>query len=96
MPRQEQTRRNSANDRGVPRHDAEGILVVDAEDLTFEVFKRKAKCSMKWGAEDYEERIIITRGYVWIRCKDHSKTVPDDTSINKAMTLQKLIDFSRK
>ncbi|KAH3728125.1 hypothetical protein DPMN_054072 [Dreissena polymorpha] len=27
MPRQEQTRRNSANDRGVPRHDAEGILV---------------------------------------------------------------------
>ncbi|KAH3696214.1 hypothetical protein DPMN_083679, partial [Dreissena polymorpha] len=31
MPRQEQTRRNSANHLGVPRHHAEGILVVDAE-----------------------------------------------------------------
>ncbi|KAH3865323.1 hypothetical protein DPMN_028362 [Dreissena polymorpha] len=85
---------------------------------------------MKWGAEDDEERIIITRainlretqersrgqvlagnkhdikpvldaviisackGYVWMWCKDHSKTVPDDTSFNKAVTLQ--IDYSRK
>ncbi|KAH3797614.1 hypothetical protein DPMN_151198 [Dreissena polymorpha] len=36
MPRQEQTRRNSANYRGVPRHDAEGILVVDAETVNLE------------------------------------------------------------
>ncbi|KAH3710439.1 hypothetical protein DPMN_069921 [Dreissena polymorpha] len=35
-----------------------------------------------------------TRGYVWMWCKDHSKTVPDDTSFNKAVTLQ--IDYSRK
>ncbi|XP_052214363.1 uncharacterized protein LOC127833234 [Dreissena polymorpha] len=39
-------------------------------DLTFEVFKRKSKCSMKWGAEDYEERIIITRD----GCKDYKGT----------------------
>ncbi|KAH3798027.1 hypothetical protein DPMN_151617 [Dreissena polymorpha] len=35
-----------------------------------------------------------TRGCVWMWCKDHSKTVPDDTSFNKAVTLQ--IDYSRK
>ncbi|KAH3870270.1 hypothetical protein DPMN_033452 [Dreissena polymorpha] len=44
------------------------------------------------------DAVIISacKGYVWMRCKDHSKTVPDDTSFNKAMTLQKLIDYSRK
>ncbi|KAH3875171.1 hypothetical protein DPMN_038434 [Dreissena polymorpha] len=72
---------------------------------------------MKWGAEDYEGRIIINtrviiqretlarsrghgllagnehviisacKGYVQMRCKDHNKTVPDDTSLNKAATL---------
>ncbi|KAH3897997.1 hypothetical protein DPMN_022193 [Dreissena polymorpha] len=42
------------------------------------------------------DAVIISacKGYVWMWCKDHSKTVPDDTSFNKAVTLQ--IDYSRK
>ncbi|KAH3879547.1 hypothetical protein DPMN_003450 [Dreissena polymorpha] len=33
--------------------------------------------------------VIISafKGYVRMWCKDHSKTVPDDTSLNKAVTL---------
>ncbi|KAH3720348.1 hypothetical protein DPMN_063245 [Dreissena polymorpha] len=42
------------------------------------------------------DAVIISacKGYVWMWCKDHSKTAPDDTSFNKAVTLQ--IDYSRK
>ncbi|KAH3771742.1 hypothetical protein DPMN_173069 [Dreissena polymorpha] len=47
--------------------------------------------TVKMSARLFSEK---TRGYVWMWCKDHSKTVPDDTSFNKAVTLQ--IDYSRK
>ncbi|KAH3713302.1 hypothetical protein DPMN_073091 [Dreissena polymorpha] len=38
--------------------------------------------------------VKLVPGYVWMWCKNYSKTVPDDTSFNKAVTLQ--IDYSRK